>query len=115
MQAPVQQTHHAASVLKRGRFMAVRYDPTINLGHILSAFAMLACVTAAYYDNRTDIKLEQQKTSTLELQLNKTNEQVARLTQDNQTSLLAMRTEVNAWFIRFDDKLEKIREERRAR
>lgn len=102
------EKHHTAKVLKRGGFMAVKYDPTVNLGHVLTFIGFMAAGSAAYFDARTDIRLEQQQNVDQALQ-------IKQLREDMIGANATLKAEMNAWFIRFDDKLERIREEKRQK
>jgi hypothetical protein len=43
-----------------------KFDPTINLGHVLTIVALLGSVTIGYFNIRNDVALADQRISSLE-------------------------------------------------
>lgn len=93
----------------------MKYDPTINLGHILTFFGFMCAGGAAYYDARVDIRLQGQEISQQEQKIDILSESVSNLAIHAQKIQESTRQEMVAWFMRFDDKLEKLRESKAIR
>lgn len=57
-----------------------RFDPTINLGHVLTACAFLASAGGAYFALKSDISTMAYRVTTIEVAAARTSEAIERLT-----------------------------------
>ena len=96
----------------------IRFDGTINTGHIFTIVAIIMCSIGAWYDVKTTVASQKVSIEHDETQIEKDNKEsmerdaaiqllIASNQKDNHQEIAGLRTEMNQWFMRLDEKLDK--------
>ena len=75
----------------------MRFDPTVNIGQLLSAVVILAAVVSAYFTLRTDIQLHDQRIGKLEelaAQQKTRGDEAVRALHDIKTNIAVLRAHI---------------------
>ncbi len=78
----------------------LKFDMTIHLGHIGICICTLLSTAALYYGLLNRINLVEQQAATQE-------REIAGIKQDYKSEIVALKDEMNRWFLRLDDKLDR--------
>jgi hypothetical protein len=94
------------------------FDPTIHAGHVLTAVTIVFCSMGAWYNITTSILSLKEENSRQEVRMNKiedeSKEKFSKIQSDLTTAaiaqhqeLVSIREDINKWFTRLDDKLDR--------
>jgi hypothetical protein len=94
------------------------FDPTIHAGHVLTAATIVFCSMGAWYNITTSILSLKEENSRQEVRMNKIEDESKVKFSEIQSNLTAasiaqhqelisIREDINKWFTRLDDKLDR--------
>lgn len=92
--------------------MAVRFDPTITLGHAISFVGFMVAGFTAYSNLHTDIAVAQVNAVQQQAEIADNKAAVLKLSDATSGQISSLRTEMSQGFNSLDLKLEHMRDER---
>lgn len=87
--------------------MAIKYDPTINLGHVLTFVGFILAGSAAYYNAETDIKLNTQDIKAQHMQIDDVRMGLRDLSDKQDKRMDRFQDQINSRFDKLDGKIDK--------
>ena len=95
-----------------------QFDPTIHAGHVLTALTIILCSIGAWYNITTSIVVLKDENARQEVRMTKIEDDsktkfneiqsnLSAASSDQRNQLVKIRDDMNSWFIRLDDKLDK--------
>lgn len=101
-----------------GRKRIIQFDPTFHAGHVATIFTIIFCTIGAWYDMKSSVATLKEENVRQEQRIAKAEEQsqihydkvqrdISEINKANRDELAKLRDDMNNWFIRLSDKIEK--------